>query len=44
MEDLLILDNKDITDMMSNTIRLTVNRGGIRIVPVLTKKAKKVFV
>jgi uncharacterized membrane protein YgcG len=40
MSDLLILDEKDITDMMSNITKLPVNRGGVRIGAVLTKKVK----
>jgi hypothetical protein len=40
INDLLILDEKDITDMMSNTTRLAVNCGGVRIGAVLTKKVK----
>jgi hypothetical protein len=40
MADLLILEDKDISDMMSNITKLAVNRGGIRIGAVLTKKVK----
>jgi hypothetical protein len=40
MSDLLILDEKDITDMMSVIRNLPVNRGGVRIGAVLTKKVK----
>ena len=40
MADLLILEDKDITDMMSNITKLAVNRGGVRMGAVLTKKVK----
>lgn len=40
MADLIILDDKDISDMMSNITKLAVNRGGTRIGAVLTKKVK----
>lgn len=40
MSDLMILDDKEITEMMSNITRLPVNRGGIRIGAIITKKVK----
>jgi uncharacterized membrane protein YgcG len=40
MSDLTVMDEKDITDMMTNITRLPVNRGGIRIGAVVTKKVK----
>lgn len=40
MADLMILEEKDITDMMSNLTKLPVNRGGTRIGAILTKKVK----
>jgi hypothetical protein len=40
MSNLLILDEKDITNMMSNITKLTVNHGGVRMGAVFTKKVK----
>ena len=40
MDDLAIMDEKDVADMMSNVTKLAVNRGGSRIGAVLTKKVK----
>jgi hypothetical protein len=40
MRDLLILEDKDVTDMMSNLTKLPANRGGVRVGAVVTKVAK----
>ena len=40
MADLLSMEEKDITDMMTNITRLATNRGGVRIRAILTKKVK----
>jgi hypothetical protein len=40
MSDLLILEEKDITEMMSNLTKLPAARGGVRMGAVLTKKVK----
>ena len=40
MADLVVMDEKDITDMMTNITRFPANRGGVRIGAVITKKVK----
>jgi hypothetical protein len=40
MADLLILNEKEVMDMMSNITKLPVARGGIRIGAIITKKVK----
>jgi hypothetical protein len=40
MSNLLILEEKDITEMMSNLTKLPANRRGVRMGAVLTKKVK----
>jgi hypothetical protein len=40
MSDLTVMEEKDITDMMTNITRLPVNRGGVRIGAVVTRKVK----
>jgi hypothetical protein len=40
MEDLLIMEDKEVESMMTNITRLRANQGGVRIGAVLTKKVK----
>jgi hypothetical protein len=40
MSDLTVMDEKDMTDMMTNITRLRMNHGGVRIGAVVTKKVK----
>jgi hypothetical protein len=40
MSDLTVMEEKDITDMMTNITRLPVNPGGVQIGAIVTKKVK----
>jgi hypothetical protein len=44
MRDLLILDNKEIADMMAGITKLPINQGGCQIGAILTNNARHLHI